>query len=101
MATGDKIRIAILGASGYTGAELIRILLSHPSAELSVLTGNTQAGQSFYTVFPQFSYAKVSHAFDSFLQAPGTVSHAPNALVIVTNRACLYCHDTKTTTGRM
>jgi N-acetyl-gamma-glutamyl-phosphate reductase len=63
MATGDKIRIAILGASGYTGAELIRILLSHPSAELSVLTGNTQAGQSFYTVFPQFSYAKVAMRF--------------------------------------
>ncbi|KAG5187630.1 N-acetyl-gamma-glutamyl-phosphate reductase, C-terminal part [Tribonema minus] len=58
MAEGSKIRIAILGASGYTGAELVRILLTHPSAEIAVLTGNTQAGQSFYSVFPQFAYAK-------------------------------------------
>lgn len=58
MSVGSKIRIGILGASGYTGAELVRLLLCHPDAEIKVLTGNTQAGQSFYSVFPQFSYAK-------------------------------------------
>eukprot|EP00612_Vaucheria_litorea_P001773 CAMPEP_0171453664 /NCGR_PEP_ID=MMETSP0945-20130129/1276_1 /TAXON_ID=109269 /ORGANISM="Vaucheria litorea, Strain CCMP2940" /LENGTH=348 /DNA_ID=CAMNT_0011978565 /DNA_START=126 /DNA_END=1172 /DNA_ORIENTATION=+ len=53
-----SIRVGILGASGYTGAELVRLLVNHPEVELKVLTGNTQAGQQFSKVFPQFSYLK-------------------------------------------
>lgn len=53
------VRVAILGASGYTGAELVRLLLGHTGVEISVLTGNTQAGQDFSAVYPQFHYAKV------------------------------------------
>ncbi|CAN0107256.1 unnamed protein product, partial [Sphacelaria rigidula] len=53
-----KVRVAILGASGYTGAELVRLLLGHDNVEISVLTGNTQAGQEFSAVYPQFHYAK-------------------------------------------
>ncbi|CAM9842100.1 unnamed protein product, partial [Hapterophycus canaliculatus] len=60
-ASGDPkaVRVAILGASGYTGAELVRMLLGHTGVEIAVLTGNTQAGQEFSAVFPQFHYAKV------------------------------------------
>lgn len=54
------VRVAILGASGYTGAELVRLLLGHTGVEITVLTGNTQAGQEFSAVYPQFHYAKVS-----------------------------------------
>lgn len=54
-----KVRVGILGASGYTGAELVRLLLGHDNVEIAVLTGNTQAGQEFSTVYPQFHYAKV------------------------------------------
>ncbi|MFK9866889.1 hypothetical protein ACJENL_27625, partial [Escherichia coli] len=39
-----KIKIAILGASGYTGAELLRILLRHPAAEIVALTADRKAG---------------------------------------------------------
>lgn len=53
------VRVAILGASGYTGAELVRLLLGHTGVEISVLTGNTQAGQAFSAVYPQFHYSKV------------------------------------------
>lgn len=49
-----KKRIAVLGASGYTGAELVRLLLRHPHAEIVALTGERQAGQKMATVFPQF-----------------------------------------------
>lgn len=56
------VRVAILGASGYTGAELVRMLLGHTGVEITVLTGNTQAGQPFSTVYPQFHYAKVECA---------------------------------------
>ena len=47
-----NIPIAILGASGYTGAELIRILLSHPQAEIKLLTGDSSAGKDIAEVYP-------------------------------------------------
>src|SRR5436190_7503609 len=49
-----KARIGVLGASGYTGAELIRLLLRHPRVELVLLTADRRAGQEMSEVFPQF-----------------------------------------------
>jgi N-acetyl-gamma-glutamyl-phosphate reductase len=51
----NKMKIAVLGASGYTGAELVRLLLRHPSAEISLLSADRRAGQAMRAVFPQFS----------------------------------------------
>ena len=48
----NSIRTAILGASGYTGAELVRLLLHHPSVELRALTADRHAGQPYGKVFP-------------------------------------------------
>jgi N-acetyl-gamma-glutamyl-phosphate reductase len=42
---GKNIRIGIFGGSGYGGAELLRILLQHPNAELVLVTANEQAGK--------------------------------------------------------
>src|SRR5215470_8744774 len=42
----DKVRIGIFGGSGYGGAELLRILLVHPNAEIVFVTANEQAGKS-------------------------------------------------------
>ena len=50
------IRTAILGASGYTGAELVRLLLAHPNFRLAALTANSKAGQKMAAVYPQFSH---------------------------------------------
>src|SRR5437588_10032326 len=47
--------IGILGASGYTGAELVRLLLRHPRAEIVLLTADRRAGQEMRDVFPQFA----------------------------------------------
>jgi N-acetyl-gamma-glutamyl-phosphate reductase len=52
--TPDRVRIAILGASGYTGAELLRLLASHRRAEIVALTAERSAGKSVASVFPQF-----------------------------------------------
>ena len=54
-----KARVGILGASGYTGAELMRILLQHPHVNIKYLTADRSAGLPFGEVFPQFSYVKV------------------------------------------
>lgn len=47
-----KIKAGILGASGYTGAEAIRLLLRHPAVELTLLTADRKAGQSVEEVYP-------------------------------------------------
>jgi N-acetyl-gamma-glutamyl-phosphate reductase len=48
------IRVAIIGASGYTGAESIRILLQHSQAELTYLTALPEECGAVEDVFPQF-----------------------------------------------
>lgn len=50
-----KMRIAILGASGYTGSELVRLLINHPRVSLDVLTADRKAGAEMREVFPQFT----------------------------------------------
>jgi len=51
-----KINIAIIGASGYTGAELIRLLLPHPNANIVALTGDSQAGKEIGEVYPHLRF---------------------------------------------
>jgi N-acetyl-gamma-glutamyl-phosphate reductase len=56
MAEGaKKTRIAVLGASGYTGAELLRLLIRHPQVEIVLLSADRRAGQFMGDVFPQFA----------------------------------------------
>ncbi|MFO1203946.1 MAG: N-acetyl-gamma-glutamyl-phosphate reductase [Tabrizicola sp.] len=45
-------RIAILGASGYTGAELVRLIATHPSMRIVALSADRKAGMSMAEVFP-------------------------------------------------
>lgn len=53
----ERIRVAVLGASGYTGAELLRILPQHPQVEIAALTGDSQAGHPIGDVFPHLAQA--------------------------------------------
>ena len=48
----NAVRIGILGASGYTGAELLRLLARHPQAEIRLLTAHAKAGKTVAEVFP-------------------------------------------------
>lgn len=50
-----KKRVAIVGASGYSGEELVRLLLSHPQVELTAVTSRQYAGQTVAQVFPKFA----------------------------------------------
>ncbi len=51
------INTVILGASGYTGAELLRLLVGHPSFRVTALTGETQAGKQMGEVYPHLRFA--------------------------------------------
>lgn len=48
-------KTAIIGASGYSGEELVRLLLHHPHVELTAVTSRQQAGQTLAQVFPKFA----------------------------------------------
>src|SRR2546428_91941 len=48
-------KVAIVGASGYSGEELVRVLLSHPQVELTAVTSRQYAGQTLAQVFPRFA----------------------------------------------
>jgi len=55
MTTFQTKKVAIVGASGYSGEELVRLLLSHPHAELTAVTSRQYAGQSLAQIFPKFA----------------------------------------------
>ncbi|HSA62086.1 MAG TPA: N-acetyl-gamma-glutamyl-phosphate reductase [Nitrospiraceae bacterium] len=87
-----KFRIAIAGASGYAGAELVRLAVAHPHYELTAVTSEKSAGQSVSSVFPSLA-GTVHHIFEAlapealaeradavFLALPHTKSQDPVAL---------------------
>lgn len=50
------INTVILGASGYTGAELLRLLVTHPHFRITALTGESQAGKAMGEVYPHLRF---------------------------------------------
>lgn len=48
-------KIAVVGASGYSGEELLRLLIRHPGVELAAVTSRQLAGQTVAQVFPKFA----------------------------------------------
>ncbi|MGD7652157.1 MAG: N-acetyl-gamma-glutamyl-phosphate reductase [Verrucomicrobiales bacterium] len=52
-----QTKTAIVGASGYSGMELLRLLLGHPGVELTAVTSRQEAGRPLAAVFPRFSKA--------------------------------------------
>lgn len=51
-------KVAVVGASGYAGEELVRLLLRHPQVDLAAVTSRQYAGQSLEKVFPRFAHDK-------------------------------------------
>ncbi|MGF1638890.1 MAG: N-acetyl-gamma-glutamyl-phosphate reductase [Cyclobacteriaceae bacterium] len=50
----SKKKIAIAGATGYTGSELVRILHNHPDVDIIAITSESRAGEAFSSIHPQF-----------------------------------------------
>lgn len=48
-------KVGIVGATGYTGSELVRLLINHPETQIEIITSESKAGQKFSKVNPHFS----------------------------------------------
>ena len=57
-------KVGIVGASGYTGAELLRLLAAHPELDVVVATGDSQAGQPIAGLYPSLTGAYADRVFD-------------------------------------
>ena len=49
-----RIKTAVVGASGYTGSELLRLLLQHPDVNLCAVTSRQEAGKTIASLFPRY-----------------------------------------------
>ena len=50
----NLVNVAVVGATGYSGEELIRCLMRHPGIELVCVTSRTHAGKRLDQIFPKF-----------------------------------------------
>lgn len=85
------IRVGIVGATGYGGRELLRLLLAHPQVQVTVLASTSVAGQRLDDVLPAFRKLSTLRfeAFDAkalarncdvvFVGVPGKESMEPVA----------------------
>ncbi len=58
--------VGIVGASGYTGAELLRLLAMHPELDVRVATGDSMAGESIAGLYPSLAAAYPDATFDAY-----------------------------------
>lgn len=61
MIAKDLAKCAVVGASGYAGEELVRLLLAHPLADLVAVTSRQSVGKRLEQVFPRFAHQKKGH----------------------------------------
>ncbi len=64
-------KVGVLGASGYAGAELLRLCASHPDLEVAVATGDSQAGTPVSALYPSLAAAYGDVTFEAW--TPGLV----------------------------
>src|SRR6202795_1149733 len=93
-----KKKIGILGASGYTAADAVRLLSRHPNAEITALTANTHAGKAMDEVFPHFFMLDLPQLVEGgkvdwtkldavFCRLPHGTTQETNAAVLAANPA--------------
>ena len=74
------VRVAIVGASGYSGEELVRLLLRHHQVELVAVTSRQNAGQTIAQVFPKFAMNPVARSLK--FSDPDTATLAQQAEIV-------------------
>ena len=89
----NPIKIGIIGGTGYTGVELLRLLVAHPHAELCVITSRSEAGRAVSDLFPSLRgfcdltfYKPETNAFDG---CDVVFSATPNGIAMTHARSLL------------
>jgi N-acetyl-gamma-glutamyl-phosphate reductase len=70
-------KVAVLGASGFAGAELLRLLAGHPHLEVATVTGDSQAGMAVADLYPS-----LAAAYPDTVYAPTATEAAEGADVV-------------------
>lgn len=94
------IKVGIVGGTGYTGVELLRILLNHPQVELSVITSRSEEGTRVDDMYPSLrghtdltfsvpDVAKLAECDAVFFATPHGVAHAMAAEILATGTRVL------------
>ncbi len=66
MQMAPRLSVGIIGASGYTGAELLRLAAQHPAFDVVIATGGSQAGRRAADLYPSLEVAYPDLVFESF-----------------------------------
>jgi N-acetyl-gamma-glutamyl-phosphate reductase len=69
MGESDQIRVGVVGASGYGGVQLVRLLSEHPFAQVTYLGGHSSAGKTYTDIYPHLSVPLTVEAVDADLIA--------------------------------
>src|SRR6266446_6622762 len=73
--TRNNAKVAVVGASGYAGEELVRLLLAHPHVDLVAVTSRQFAGKSLAEIFPRFSHHEKAKALQFTEADPKKLAH--------------------------
>jgi N-acetyl-gamma-glutamyl-phosphate reductase len=82
MSATEKMKTAVVGASGYSGEELVRLLLAHPRVELAAVTSRQYAGQTLAEVFPRFAGQAAAQSLTFTEPNPAALAEAAEVIFL-------------------
>ncbi|MEK6600680.1 MAG: N-acetyl-gamma-glutamyl-phosphate reductase, partial [Candidatus Binatota bacterium] len=90
LASKARLRVAVFGATGYAGVELLRILVNHPKVSLTVLTSRQFAGKRIEEIYPSLSgkldlvlqEARIDHLASRFDLAFASLPHGVSMEIV-------------------
>ena len=90
MSEARRLRVAVFGASGYVGGELVRLLAEHPNVELGYLAANESAGRELTEVHPHLAASPIGGWVLAPLESPAAADRASIAFLSLSHGASAF-----------